>query len=95
MRSGRLPKVVAAFAVHNAPAIGSVQPMAGTTSLLTSEIMRSLIFFSCIFIYESRTFYFNQEYSYYLENFPIASGTFLLRQEQFYYSENTPIIFQD
>ena len=48
MLSGRLPNRVAALAVHNATAIGSVQPMAGTTSLLTRAMMRSRVFISCM-----------------------------------------------
>ena len=41
--SGLRPSVSAAFAVQSATAIGSVQPMAGTTSLCMSLTMRLLV----------------------------------------------------
>ena len=46
--SGLRPSVSAALAVQRATAIGSVQPMAGTTSLCMSFIILLLVSLSCM-----------------------------------------------
>ena len=43
MLSGIVPRVSVAFATHNATAIGSVQPIAGTTSRLMRATIWSLV----------------------------------------------------
>ena len=48
MFSGWQPKVSVAFATHKATAIGSVQPIAGTTSLFIRAIICSLSGFAII-----------------------------------------------
>ena len=51
--AGREPRASVALAVASATAIGSVQPMAGTTSLLINDIILSREILSCIVVFIS------------------------------------------